>query len=1233
MSYVPPPDENTLEDFAVQLLPRVFGSAMPAQRYGRSGQNQRGIDVILEDEKGFRIAAQCKAYNKTELKPAKLDSDLSAAHGITPRLDRLVVITSAPRDTALTDWAANALLHGKRAVAIWCWDDVISLMEQHGLMGEYIARIIPARHIISATNAMGLALANALAIGDVAKDVDEETPLIRDLQKLLTAGRATTVIEKLSGVEINDEPKAFILARAHAQLHENEQSRSILLGLNSTRAIALSALVHGRLRDIPASNRLISIAKERASSTELPYVTAMELMLQLVLNESILDWSSIISIVPAEARNHPTVLSALGDVATALGRHEDALESYTAADDADDRPNSLRRVAKLTNQLLLVLSKLPSLELVASDAKVREELHRIGASLRGEDCDKLDPRARAVILQNLHLIEFAQGDLKRSAAYISQALDLMPDELSLWRRWAIVRLIVKEPFDDRPTQDAPSDPELDMLLSQVEANAGDKSSALIRIERALSDARCSPELLARLHAQRILIGSESGRIGKSEAEQLLSLEGRISAPAPAIVRIIEALGDEELSDVEDDFFTWLKESSLNGLCDDDQLVVAAGLVEAGRARHALRFLPLLRSRFARADGSVDISIAPLLISVLTANLRLHEASEYAAKFASVGSVHGQFLRAQLLEKLGQASLAVDELIANESVTQSSPSLIHLCVLLARTCGRLRLVKRKVKGWPMPTPRTPSDHRALHIALAILRDGRRNALAVETLRTSEGFDEVAAAVFAVGVRSGFERSQRVSADSLVTIRTPDGQECDYWTGPSSSPLPSAIYAPWIREVVGRMVGDCLRLQAGPFAGKNLTVISTKRSGQLLLERAAQTATAIGEMRRFEGDADDFVRKVSEVLREQDGDGPVGLNEASSAALPASTMSDLLGRPARAFLRREGHWIPRCALGTAEELSIESNTLEGLKKWVIDPASLCLIIECELEHIFFKGGARPWVSRSARHMLKSWQLHEHEYHRGRRGSLHLGSRGRLILVEFSAHDRKRLKAFWDRLWRFVDECCEIAPYPSDETMAGLENWSETIDFGTLSAIGVAKEFAVSLLSDELAIRAAASAVGVSSAGLRGAILQASIGKIISLRQTVDAIAELSTTGRTFISIPFVLLRYAVLWMPAAVRESRVEALLSTMKTADPRSTWPSLLSILFLNHVMRRRNCAIGMNDDQLLRLIFRYAPPPGREIAEGIRAAVVGSTRGAPAVKPWRGRSLRSLRRAIQRYLS
>lgn len=128
------------------------------QIYGRSGQNQSGIDLFGYDEQGRFTAIQCKKVSQTNSDGQLLSSSLLTENIIkkeienaekinSPTLDRLIFATTSSRDVniqnilrAIND---SRKKESKFIVDIWFWEDIqIFIEKHHELMYFYYSDVL-----------------------------------------------------------------------------------------------------------------------------------------------------------------------------------------------------------------------------------------------------------------------------------------------------------------------------------------------------------------------------------------------------------------------------------------------------------------------------------------------------------------------------------------------------------------------------------------------------------------------------------------------------------------------------------------------------------------------------------------------------------------------------------------------------------------------------------------------------------------------------------------------------------------------------------------------------------------------------------------------------------------------------------------------------------------------------------------------------------------------------------
>jgi tetratricopeptide (TPR) repeat protein len=104
-----------------------------ADRYGRTGQRQNGIDILARNWRQASAgqtpelwAIQAKDYALGRLSPDDLQLELTKALTHSPTPDVFVVATTTPRDTLLQNWAIVATQHlYPTRVEVWFWDGLV----------------------------------------------------------------------------------------------------------------------------------------------------------------------------------------------------------------------------------------------------------------------------------------------------------------------------------------------------------------------------------------------------------------------------------------------------------------------------------------------------------------------------------------------------------------------------------------------------------------------------------------------------------------------------------------------------------------------------------------------------------------------------------------------------------------------------------------------------------------------------------------------------------------------------------------------------------------------------------------------------------------------------------------------------------------------------------------------------------------------------------------------------
>jgi hypothetical protein len=127
--WLPPNDPKAFESLCLDLWREIWLDSN-AQKNGRTGQSQAGVDVFGQDEKGW-AGVQCKQKDGllwSEVTNAELEKEIEAAKKFQPKLASFVLATTGPRDAKVQKRARELDDEHKRqdlfSVSVWAWEDI-----------------------------------------------------------------------------------------------------------------------------------------------------------------------------------------------------------------------------------------------------------------------------------------------------------------------------------------------------------------------------------------------------------------------------------------------------------------------------------------------------------------------------------------------------------------------------------------------------------------------------------------------------------------------------------------------------------------------------------------------------------------------------------------------------------------------------------------------------------------------------------------------------------------------------------------------------------------------------------------------------------------------------------------------------------------------------------------------------------------------------------------------------
>jgi hypothetical protein len=125
----PPNDSTAFESLCLDLWREIWNDPN-AQKNGRSGQPQAGVDVFGQHQ-GKWVGVQCKQkdgllWSKVTVK--ELEAEVIAAKQFNPPLAEFILATTGPRDakvqTRAREFTDEHKQQGLFSVVAWAWDDI-----------------------------------------------------------------------------------------------------------------------------------------------------------------------------------------------------------------------------------------------------------------------------------------------------------------------------------------------------------------------------------------------------------------------------------------------------------------------------------------------------------------------------------------------------------------------------------------------------------------------------------------------------------------------------------------------------------------------------------------------------------------------------------------------------------------------------------------------------------------------------------------------------------------------------------------------------------------------------------------------------------------------------------------------------------------------------------------------------------------------------------------------------
>lgn len=157
--FQPPLLWQQFEDLTEAVLPLVYG-AKTADKIGRPGQAQHGVDVHVKRSRAGSVGVQCKRLDPLDgnndplpggpINRTMLEEEVEKAKNFRPPLDLWILATTAKRDRRIQEVAREldeaSRTAGLFEIKLWFWDDYIAFLNSYSdVQRDYYTDVIGLR--------------------------------------------------------------------------------------------------------------------------------------------------------------------------------------------------------------------------------------------------------------------------------------------------------------------------------------------------------------------------------------------------------------------------------------------------------------------------------------------------------------------------------------------------------------------------------------------------------------------------------------------------------------------------------------------------------------------------------------------------------------------------------------------------------------------------------------------------------------------------------------------------------------------------------------------------------------------------------------------------------------------------------------------------------------------------------------------------------------------------------
>lgn len=133
-----PENWQDFEKLCKKLWGEIWACSDTIQRNGRSGQNQKGVDVYGKPKNETEyFGIQCKGkddYTDSQLSQKEINEEIAKAMKFSPKLKRFIFATTANKDAGIEEYIRQKniehIQNGLFEVYVSSWEDIVDLLEE-----------------------------------------------------------------------------------------------------------------------------------------------------------------------------------------------------------------------------------------------------------------------------------------------------------------------------------------------------------------------------------------------------------------------------------------------------------------------------------------------------------------------------------------------------------------------------------------------------------------------------------------------------------------------------------------------------------------------------------------------------------------------------------------------------------------------------------------------------------------------------------------------------------------------------------------------------------------------------------------------------------------------------------------------------------------------------------------------------------------------------------------------